>query len=139
LKRKDYLVRSDWDYRRENVMDWAITLLILEGIPLLALICFLRHKKEMYLLEKGISVPDRSGLRAERRMLNGIFLSLAGISMILIPKGSHFLGLEVKLSFELLAAGVIVLCAGLSLIYGHKFTEEDNEDSSGSKNSLKFR
>jgi hypothetical protein len=33
-------------------MDWAITLLILEGIPLLALIYFLRHKKEMYLWKR---------------------------------------------------------------------------------------
>jgi hypothetical protein len=120
-------------------MDWAITLLILEGIPLLALIYFLRHKKEMYLLEKGISVPDRPELRAEKRMLNGIFLSLAGASMILIPKGSQFLGLEVKLSFELLAAGAIVLCAGLSLICASKFTEGNKKDSSGSKDLLEFR
>jgi cyanate permease len=104
--------------RSERLFDWAIALLILEGIPFLALVYYLGHKRRMYLLEKGITEPDRSFLRDERRLFNGIFLILAGASMILAPGIARAFGMDVQLSFELLLAGLVVLCSGGSLILG---------------------
>jgi hypothetical protein len=103
---------------RERLLEWTIALLVIEGIPFLAMVYYLNHKRRMYLLEKGIAEPDRSPLRAERRLFNGIFLTLAGVSMILAPGIARILGLDCQLTFELLLAGIVVLCAGASLILG---------------------
>jgi hypothetical protein len=108
--------------------DWAIALIIMEGILFLALVYYLDHKKRMYMLEKGITQPDRSMLRAERRMLNGLFLTMAGSCMILAPEIANRLGIEAQLTFELLVASTIVLCAGISLIIGSRILREKDEN-----------
>ncbi|MBN1323821.1 MAG: hypothetical protein JW986_07480 [Methanotrichaceae archaeon] len=100
------------------ISDWAIGLLIAEGIPFLALVYYLRHKRQMYLLEKGIFARDDVAIRAERRFINGLFLILAGGSMIMVPNAAKCLGLEMSLSFELLLASAIVLCAGIAMLAG---------------------
>jgi hypothetical protein len=112
--------------------EWAVTLLILEGIPFLALVYYLGHKKAMYTMEKGIVVADSSVLRAERRMINGLFLILAGISMILMPGIAIVIGIEASPSFELLLAGVIVLCAGIAMMVGSGLIRYKNHGSSDS-------
>ncbi len=98
--------------------DIAIQLLVLEGLPFLALVYYLLHKKQMYMLEKGIEVKDDRKVRAERRIINGLFLTLVGISMILAPSIATAAGIQTHLSFELFFAGLIVLCAGAALLIG---------------------
>jgi hypothetical protein len=98
--------------------DVAVQLLILMGIPSLALAHYLWHKRKMYLLEKGIQEKDDLKVRSERRIINGIFLTLAGIFMVLTPKIAVAAGIEANLSFELLLASLIVLCAGMALLIG---------------------
>jgi len=98
--------------------DTAILLLILEGVPFLALVYYLMHRKQMLMLEKGIEERDDRCVRAERRMTNGLFLTLGGICMILAPQIASIAGLEAELSFEFLLAGLIVLCAGLAMLIG---------------------
>jgi len=110
--------------------EWAITLLILEGIPFLALVYYLGHKKAMFMMEKGIVKADTSALRAERRMINGLFLILAGISMILMPGLAAVIGIGASLSFELLLAGAIVLCAGIAMMAGSGLIRYRNHGSS---------
>ncbi len=100
------------------VTDVAVQLLIIEGIPLLGLIYYLSHKRKMYLLEKGVPEKDDSVARHERRIVNGIFLALAGIFMILTPKIAALAGIEAQLTFELLLASLIVFCAGVALLIG---------------------
>jgi hypothetical protein len=98
--------------------DTAILLLVLEGVPFLALVYYLLHKKQMYMLEKGIEEKDDKRVRAERRIINGLFLTLAGISMILAPHIAGAVGIEAHLSFELLLASLMVLCAGAAMLIG---------------------
>lgn len=50
--------------------DWPVLLLIMEGIPFLAFVYYLEHKKKMYLLERETqNGPKRSrwtsGLRGD--------------------------------------------------------------------------
>ncbi|MDD4653742.1 MAG: hypothetical protein PHQ34_16085 [Methanothrix sp.] len=96
--------------------DIAIQLLVLEGVPVLALVYYLIHKKQMYLLEKGIVEKDDRQTRNERRITNGIFLTLAGSCMILAPRLAVLVGIQANLSFELLLASLVVLCAGMAMI-----------------------
>jgi hypothetical protein len=98
--------------------DVAVQLLILMGIPFLGLAHYLWHKRKMYLLEKGIQEKDDPKVRSERRTINGIFLTLAGIFMVLTPKIAEAAGIEAHLTFELLLASLIVLCAGMALLIG---------------------
>ena len=98
--------------------DTAILLLILEGVPFLAFVYYLLHKKQMYLLEKGIVEKDDKKIRSERRIINGLFLVLAGASMILAPNFAALAGIEAHLSFELLLASSVVLCAGTAMLVG---------------------
>ena len=67
-------------------MDTAILLLVVEGVPFLALVYYLIHKKQMFMLERGIEKKEDRYVRSERRIINGLFLTLAGLSMILAPK-----------------------------------------------------
>ena len=107
------------DIQRIDILaDTAILLLILEGVPFLALVYYLLHKKQMFMLEKGIVVKSDRCMRSERRMINGLFLTLAGGSMVLAPKIALSVGIEANLSFELLLASMIVLCAGLAMLIG---------------------
>jgi hypothetical protein len=119
------------DYLRENgisrkgvkiVTDWPIILLILEGIPFLAFVYYLEHKKKMYLLERGGAdrIKEESiDLRLERRLSSGLFLSLAGASLIFSPNLAGVAGIETALNFELLVMGIVVLCSGLAMLLGY--------------------
>jgi len=98
--------------------DIAIQLLVLEGVPFLAFVYYLLHKKQMYLLEKGTEEKDGNKIRSERRIINGLFLTLAGTSMILAPGLAALVGIETSLTFELLLASLIVLCAGMAMLIG---------------------
>jgi hypothetical protein len=98
--------------------DVAIQLLILEGLPLLALVFYLGHKKRMYILEKGINEKDDAILRSERRIINGIFLALTGCLMIAAPGIATLMGIEASLTFELILASLVVLCAGIAMLIG---------------------
>lgn len=102
--------------------DWPIILLILEGIPFLAFVYYLEHKKKMYLLERGGAdrIKEESlDLRLERRLSSGLFLSLAGASLIFSPNLAGFAGIETALSFELLVMGIVVLSSGLAMLLGY--------------------
>ncbi|MFB3763880.1 MAG: hypothetical protein ACE14P_01375 [Methanotrichaceae archaeon] len=96
--------------------DLAVQLLIIEGIPSLVLVYYLYHKKRMYMLEKGILEKNDPKVRSERRIINGLFLTLAGVFMIVAPNIAAVMGIEAELNFELLLASLIVLCAGLSML-----------------------
>ncbi|HOT06952.1 MAG: hypothetical protein A4E45_01744 [Methanosaeta sp. PtaB.Bin039] len=120
-------------------MEWAVVLLVLEGIPFLAWIYYLNHKKSMYLLERGLDEPSQSSLRAERRLLNGIFLLTAGAAMILTPLAAKSIGVEAQLSYELLLAGIIVICCGISLIIGSKIIKSRDEKDTSSKSFFDLR
>jgi len=70
------------------------------------------------MLEKGIEEKDDKKIRSERRIINGLFLVLAGASMILAPSFAALAGIEAHLSFELLLASLVVLCAGTAMLIG---------------------
>lgn len=102
--------------------DWPVLLLIMEGIPFLAFVYYLDHKKKMYLLERG--VVDRGGEesldeRIERRLSSGLFLSLTGSAIIIAPNLARHAGIEAFLTFELLLLGIVVLCSGLAMLLGY--------------------
>lgn len=102
--------------------DWPVLLLIMEGIPFLAFVYYLDHKKKMYLLERG--VVDRAGEesldeRLERRLSCGLFLSLTGAAIIIAPNLARHAGIEASLIFELLLLGIVVLCSGLAMLLGY--------------------
>ena len=102
--------------------DWPVILLILEGIPFLAFVYYLDHKKKMYLLEKGgteRAKEESLEVRLERRLSSGLFLSLAGASLIFSPNLAGFAGLETAHTFELLLMGIVVLCSGLAMLLGY--------------------
>jgi len=104
------------------VTDWPIILLILEGIPFLAFVYYLEHKKRMYLLERGgadRTKEESLDLRLERRLSSGLFLSLAGASLIFSPNLAGFAGIETALNFELLVMGIVVLSSGLAMLLGY--------------------
>jgi hypothetical protein len=94
----------------------------MEGIPFLAFVYYLDHKKKMYLLERG--VVDRGGEesldeRLERRLSSGLFLSLTGAAIIIAPNLARHAGIEAFLTFELLLLGIVVLCSGLAMLLGY--------------------
>jgi len=94
----------------------------MEGIPFLAFVYYLEHKKRMYLLERGGAEQAREeslDLRLERRLSSGLFLSLTGVSLILSPSLAGFAGIETSLTFELLVMGIVVLCSGLAMLIGY--------------------
>jgi hypothetical protein len=104
------------------VTDWPVLLLIMEGIPFLAFVYYLDHKKKMYLLERGEAERVREEsieLRLEKRLSSGLFLSLAGISLLVSPNLARFAGIETALNFELLLMGIVVLCSGLAMLLGY--------------------
>jgi nitrate reductase gamma subunit len=72
----------------------------------------------MYLLEKGMEENDDKKARSERRIINGIFLILAGASMMFAPNLAAFAGIEAHLSFDLILASLLVLCAGIAMLIG---------------------
>ena len=109
-------IENEKNTEDEILTDIAIQLLVLEGVPVLAFVYYLLHKKQMYLLEKGVEEKDDKKIRSERRVINGVFLILAGVSMILAPKFASLVGIEAQLTFELLLASLVVLCAGMAMI-----------------------
>ncbi|HPT36855.1 MAG TPA: hypothetical protein PLZ44_01050, partial [Methanothrix sp.] len=111
-------IENENDTEDEILTDIAIQLLVLEGVPVLAFVYYLLHKKQMYLLEKGVEEKDDKKIRSERRVINGVFLILAGVSMILAPKFASLVGIEAQLTFELLLASLVVLCAGVAMLVG---------------------
>ena len=102
--------------------DWPVLLLIMEGIPFLAFVYYLDHKKKMYLLERGGGDQAREetlDVRLERRLSSGLFLSLTGASLLVSPSLASFAGIETSLTFELLVMGIVVLCSGLAMLLGY--------------------
>lgn len=102
--------------------DWPILLLIMEGIPFLAFVYYLDHKKKMYLLERGGGDQAREEpleVRLERRLSSGLFLSLTGFSLLASPNLARFAGIETDLTFQLLVMGIVVLYSGLAMILGY--------------------
>ena len=102
--------------------DWPVLLLIMEGIPFLAFVYYLDHKKKMYLLERGGGDQAREetlDVRLERRLSSGLFLSLTGASLLISPNMARFAGIETSLTFELLVMGIVVLCSGLAMLLGY--------------------
>ena len=102
--------------------DWPVLLLIMEGIPFLAFVYYLDHKKKMYMLERGSAERAKEesiDLRLERRLSSGLFLSLTGISLLVSPNLAKFAGIETALNFELLVMGIVVLCSGLAMLLGY--------------------
>ncbi|HPE63237.1 MAG TPA: hypothetical protein PLQ49_03910 [Methanothrix sp.] len=102
--------------------DWPVLLLIMEGIPFLAFVYYLDHKKKMYLLERGGGDQAREepfDVRLERRLSSGLFLSLTGVSLLVSPNLARFAGIETGLTFELLVMGIVVLCSGLAMLLGY--------------------
>lgn len=102
--------------------DWPVLLLIMEGIPFLAFVYYLDHKKKMYLLERGGGDQAREetlDVRLERRLSSGLFLSLTGASLLISPNMASFAGIETSLTFELLVMGIVVLCSGLAMLLGY--------------------
>jgi hypothetical protein len=104
------------------VTDWPVLLLIMEGIPFLAFVYYLDHKKKMYMLERGSAEranEESIDLRLERRLSSGLFLSLTGISLLVSPNLARFAGIKTALNFELLVMGIVVLCSGLAMLLGY--------------------
>ncbi|MCP1392994.1 MAG: hypothetical protein WCY97_03330 [Methanothrix sp.] len=102
--------------------DWPVLLLIMEGIPFLAFVYYLEHKKKMYLLERGNAERAKEeslDLRLERRLSSGLFLSLTGMSLLVSPNLAGMAGIETNLTFELLVMGIVVLCSGLAMLLGY--------------------
>lgn len=103
--------------------DWPLLLLIMEGIPFIAFVYYLDHKKKMYMLEKGgveqAKKEESIDLRLERRLSCGLFLSLTGISLLISPNLARVAGIETVLNFELLLMGIVVLCSGLAMLLGY--------------------
>jgi hypothetical protein len=103
--------------------DWPLLLLIMEGIPFIAFIYYLDHKKKMYMLEKGeveqVKKEESIDLRLEKRLSCGLFLSMAGIALLISPNLARVAGIETSLNFELLLMGIVVLCSGLAMLLGY--------------------
>lgn len=103
--------------------DWPLLLLIMEGIPFIAFVYYLDHKKKMYMLERGdveqVKKEESIDLRLERRLSCGLFLSLTGISLLVSPNLARVAGIETNLNFELLLMGIVVLCSGLAMLLGY--------------------
>ena len=121
--------------------DWSILLLIMEGIPFLAFVYYLEHKKRMYLLERGGAEQAREeslDLRLERRLSSGLFLSLTGVSLILSPSLAGLAGVETSLTFELLVMGLVVLCSGLAMLIGYGIMK-GRKLYSASEGALEFK
>jgi hypothetical protein len=94
----------------------------MEGIPFLAFVYYLEHKKKMYLLERGNAERAKEeslDLRLERRLSSGLFLSLTGMSLLVSPNLAGMAGIETNLTFELLVMGIVVLCSGLAMLLGY--------------------
>lgn len=119
--------------------DTAILLLIVEGVPFLALVYYLIHKKQMFMLERGIEVKEDRHVRIERRIINGLFLTLAGFSMILAPQLASIAGIEAELSFDLLLVGMIVLCAGSAMLIGGELLRSRPSLIEGSDGSAELK
>jgi hypothetical protein len=103
----------------EWATDWALILLVMEGIPLLAFIYYLDYKKKLRLMDKEIPKEETSEVRMERRLISGLFLSLAGISLIVSPNLSWLAGVEASLTFEMLVLGIVILSSGLAMLLGY--------------------
>ncbi|ABK14816.1 MAG: hypothetical protein H5T42_07795 [Methanothrix sp.] len=98
--------------------DWILGLLVAEGIPLLALVYYLEHRRRMYLLEKGCMIVESPERRAERRLCNGLFLLLTGAFVLSVPALAKIFGIEVRATLEQVLAGFLIASAGLALIIG---------------------
>jgi hypothetical protein len=110
---------ANWHNIEDEILtDIAIQLLVLEGVPVLAFVYYLLHKKQMYQLEKGIAEKDDKKIKSERRIINGLFLILAGAVMIIAPGFASLVGVEASLSFELILASLVVICAGMAMLIG---------------------
>ncbi|MEM0498356.1 MAG: hypothetical protein QW781_02525 [Methanothrix sp.] len=98
--------------------DWILGLLVAEGIPLLALIYYLEHRRRMYLLEKGCLIMESPEKRTERRLCNGLFLMLVGAFVLSMPALANIFRIEMRPTIEQVLTGFLLVSAGLSLILG---------------------
>lgn len=119
--------------------DTAILLLIAEGVPFLALVYYLIHKKQMLILERGIEKKEDRHARSERRVINGIFLILGGLSMLLAPRLAAMAGIDAQLSFDLLLVSMIMLCAGLAMLIGGELLKYRSALLEGSDGSAELK
>jgi len=123
---------------RCNLMtDWPIILLIMEGIPFLAFVYYLEYKKKPRLLDLDVPKDDSLDVRLERRLTSGLFLSLAGASIVTSPAIARIAGMEVGLTFELLIMGIVILSAGLAMLLGYGILKGRSAYSSG--DALEFK
>ena len=99
--------------------NWVLLLLVMEGLPLLTFIYYLEYKKKMYLLEKRGAIGDSLAARHERRLMGGLYLTLAGAALIVAPSIARMAELEASLTFEFLLVGIITFCAGLAMLLGY--------------------
>ena len=96
--------------------DWTTYILLIEGLPLLGFIYYFEHKKRMYILERYGQKIEPAGSVREKKLVRGVFLSLAGSAMIYVPKMSSILGLKADMTFEMFLIGVLTICAGLAIL-----------------------
>jgi hypothetical protein len=101
------------------VTDWVVFILVSEGLALSAFVCYLDHKRQMCLLEKGIFKEESPDARLEKRLLSGLFLLLTGIALTISPNLARIAGLEVSPTFGLLVMGILAFCAGTAMILGY--------------------
>ena len=99
--------------------DWVVVMLVTEGAALSAFVYYLDHKRQICLLEKGMTKEEAPDARLERRLLSGLFLLLTGIALMAFPRLARAAGLEVSPTFSLLIMGVLAFCAGLAMILGY--------------------
>lgn len=99
--------------------DWAIYILLIEGLPLLGFIYYLEYKKRMFLLTNNGQKTEPASSVLEKRMVRGIFLSLSGFALIYAPNIAGIFGLNTSMSFEMLLTGVVVICAGLAILLSY--------------------
>ena len=99
--------------------DLILLLLVMEGLPLLAFIYYLEHKKGMYLLETRGARCDTLAARHERRLMGSLRLTLVGAALIVAPSIARMAGLEASLTFELLLVGIVTISGGLAMLLGY--------------------
>ncbi|MCX8207445.1 MAG: hypothetical protein N3G75_06395 [Methanothrix sp.] len=114
--------------------DWILGLLIAEGIPLLALVYYLEHKRRMYLLERGCVIVDSHERWAERKLCNGLFLMLAGAFVLSMHALASIFGIDVRPTLEQILTGFLILSAGLSLLLGTILLQRARKSSSRLEN-----
>ena len=109
--------------------DAAIYIILIMGLPLLGFVYYLEHKRRMYLLERYGLKDLPEDLIREKRLIKGLFLSLSGLSLTIIPNIASIVNIQARLSLEMLLIGAIVTCAGLAMLIGGSILREKSTSS----------